>query len=44
MRLCEKMAQMGMYFKRKTDAAQNLIDKFFSNFDCQMTFPREDFK
>ena len=26
-------------FKTKTDVAQNLINKFFSNFDCQRTFP-----
>ena len=23
----------------KSDVAQNLIDNFFSNFDCQKTFP-----
>ena len=26
-------------FKTKSDVAQNLIDKFFSDFDCQKTFP-----
>ena len=31
------MTQMCTYFKTKTDLAQNLIDKFFSNFDCQRT-------
>ena len=31
------------YLKTKTDVAQNLIDKFFSNFDCQRTFPKERF-
>ena len=30
-------------FKTKTDVAQNLIDNFFSNFDCQRTFPQERF-
>ena len=30
---------MCAYFKIETDAAQNLIDDFFSNFDCQRTFP-----
>ena len=34
---------MCMYLKTKTDAAQNLIDKFFSNFDCQRNY-RKDFK
>ena len=27
----------------KSDVAQNLIDDFFSNFDCQKTFPYEEF-
>ena len=27
------------YFKTKTDVAQNLSDKFFTNFDCQRAFP-----
>ena len=27
-----------LYFSTKTDVAQNLIDDFFSNFDCQKTF------
>ena len=31
---------MCMYFKTKTDVAQNLIDKVFPNFDYQ----RKDFK
>ena len=35
---------MCTYFKTKTDVAQNLIDDFFSNFDCQRTFHRKDFK
>ena len=26
-------------FNTKTDVAQNQIDNFFSNFDCQRTFP-----
>ena len=30
---------MCTYFKTKTDVTQNLIDKFFSNFDCKRTFP-----
>ena len=33
------MTQMCTYFKTKTDVAQNLIDKSFSNFDCERTFP-----
>ena len=33
------MIQMCMYFKTKTNVAQNLIDNFFYNFDCQWTFP-----
>ena len=28
---------------KQTAVAQNLIDDFFSNFDCQMTFPEEGF-
>ena len=28
------MTQMYTYFKTKTDVAQNLTDKFLSNFDC----------
>ena len=27
----------------KSDVAQNLIDDSFSNFDCQKTFPYEEF-
>ena len=34
---------MCVYFKTKADVAQNLIDVFFSNFDCQWTFPYERF-
>ena len=30
---------MGTYFKAEIDVAQNLIDDFFSNFDCQRAFP-----
>ena len=37
--LCEKMTQIYKYFKIETDVAQNLIDIFFSNFDCRRTFP-----
>ena len=33
-----------MYFNTKTDVAQNLIYDFFSNFDCERTFHRKDFK
>ena len=34
-----------MYFKTETDAAQNLIDNFFSDLDCQtLTFSQEGFK
>ena len=33
------MTQMCTYFKTKTNVAQNLIDNFFSNFDCHRTFP-----
>ena len=29
---------MGTYFKRETDVAQNPLDEFLSNFDCQKTF------
>ena len=33
------------YFNTKTDVAQNLIDDFFSNFDCQRgPLHRKDFK
>ena len=34
---------MCTYFTTKTDVAQNLIDHFFSNFDCQRNFPLEGF-
>ena len=34
---------MCTYFKTETDAAQNLIDDFISNFDCQRNFPQERF-
>ena len=34
---------MYMYFKRETAVAQNLINDFFSNFDCQMNFLWEGF-
>ena len=27
------------YFKTETDVVQNLLDDFFSNFDCQKTLP-----
>ena len=30
---------MCMYFKTETDVAQNLLDEFVSNFDCQKTVP-----
>ena len=30
---------MRTHFKTETDVAQNLIDNFFSNFDCQKTIP-----
>ena len=30
---------MCMYFNKKTDVAQNLIDDFFSNFNYQRIFP-----
>ena len=30
-------------FKTETDVAQNLIDDFFSNFQCQRTFPYDGF-
>ena len=30
-------------FNTKTDIAENLIDDFFCNFDCQRTFPKEGF-
>ena len=29
---------MCTYFEAETNAAQNLIDEFFSNFDCQKTY------
>ena len=29
---------MCTYFKTETDVAQNPLDEFFSNFDCQKTF------
>ena len=32
---------MCTYFNTKTDAAQNLIDYFLSNFDCHRIFPKE---
>ena len=32
---------MSKYFKIETDVVQNLIDDFFSNFDCQMTFRKD---
>ena len=47
-----KLIISGVYAKRlpkcarilkQTAVAQNLIDDFFSNFDCQMTFPEEGF-
>ena len=34
---------MHTYFKTETDVAQNLIEDFISNFDCQRTFPLEAF-
>ena len=34
---------MCRYFKTETDVAQNQIDDFFSNFDCQRIFPQEGF-
>ena len=34
---------MGTYFNTNTDAAQNLINYFFSNFDYQKNFPLEGF-
>ena len=37
--LCEKMTKMCTYFKTETDVGQNLIDDFFSNFNCQRIFP-----
>ena len=33
------MTQMCTYFKTETDVAQILFNDFFSNFDCQKTFP-----
>ena len=38
------MTQMFMYLKTKTDVAPNIIDKFFSNFDYQRTFPQKRFQ
>ena len=35
---------MWTYFKIETDAAQNLNEDFFPNFDCQSTFPYEGFE
>ena len=32
---------MCIYFKTETDVAQNLIDDFSCNSDCQKTFPQE---
>ena len=32
-----------MHFETETDIAQDLIDDFFSNFNCQRTFPQEGF-
>ena len=29
---------MWMFFKIETDVAQNLMDDFFTDFDCQRTF------
>ena len=34
---------MCTFFKTETDVTQNLIDDFFSNFDCQRAFPEEEF-
>ena len=28
-----------VFFSKNPDVAQNLIDDFFSNVDCQRTFP-----
>ena len=42
--LCEKMTQMCMYFKTKTDVAQNLINKFFLILTVRRPFHRKDFK
>ena len=33
------MTLMCMYLKTETDETQNLLDEFFSNFDCQKTLP-----
>ena len=35
---------MSTYFRAETDVAQNLIDDFFSNFDCQKTLSQEGFQ
>ena len=35
---------MRTYFKTEADAAQNLIDDFFSNFGCQKNLPQEEFQ
>ena len=34
---------MCTYFKTETDVAENLIDYFFSNFDCQRILPQKGF-
>ena len=34
---------MCTYFKIETDVAENLIDDFFSNFDCQRILPQKGF-
>ena len=34
---------MFTYFKIETDIVQNLIDDFFSNFDCHWAFSEEGF-
>ena len=31
--------KMYTYFSTKTDVAKNLMDDFFSNFECERTFP-----
>ena len=38
------MTQMCTYFKTKTDAAQNLIDKFFLTLTVRGPFHKKDFK
>ena len=35
---------MSTYFKAETDVVQNLIDYFFSKFDCHKSFHRMDVK